>query len=37
MAKRRLAGEEPILPMNEMLREDRGVSEVLSKIGWVGE
>jgi tRNA(Leu) C34 or U34 (ribose-2'-O)-methylase TrmL len=37
MAKRQLSGEEPMLPMSEMLREDRGVSEVLSKIGWEGE
>jgi tRNA(Leu) C34 or U34 (ribose-2'-O)-methylase TrmL len=37
MAKRQLAGEEPMLPMSEMLREDRGVSDVLSKIGWEGE
>ena len=37
MAKRQLAGEESMLPMREILREDRGVSEVLSKIGWEGE
>jgi len=37
MAKRQLSGEEPMLPMSEMLREDRGVSEVLSKIGGEGE
>jgi tRNA(Leu) C34 or U34 (ribose-2'-O)-methylase TrmL len=37
MAKRQLAGEEPMLPMSEMLHEDRGVSEVLSKVGWEGE
>jgi hypothetical protein len=37
MAKRQLAGEESMLPMNKVLREDRGVSEVLSKIGWEGE
>lgn len=37
MAKRQLAGEEPMLPISEMLREDRGVSEVLGKIGWEGE
>jgi hypothetical protein len=37
MAKRQLAGEEPMLPISEMLHEDRGVSEVLSKIGWEGE
>ena len=32
-----MSGDEPILPMNEMLREDRGTSEVLRKIGWEGE
>jgi hypothetical protein len=37
MAKRQLAGEESMLPMSKILREDRGVSEVLSKIGWEGE
>jgi len=37
MAKRQLSGEEPMLPMSDMLREDRGVNEVLSKIGWEGE
>ena len=37
MAKRQLAGEEPMLPISEMLHEDRGVSEVLSKVGWEGE
>jgi tRNA(Leu) C34 or U34 (ribose-2'-O)-methylase TrmL len=37
MAKRQLSGEEPMLPIPEMLHEDRGVSEVLSKVGWEGE
>jgi tRNA(Leu) C34 or U34 (ribose-2'-O)-methylase TrmL len=37
MAKRQLAGEEPMLPFSEMLHEDRGVREVLGKIGWEGE
>lgn len=37
MAKRQLAGEEPMLAISEMLREDRGVSDVLNKIGWEGE
>ena len=37
MAKRQLAGDEPMLPMNKVLQEDRGVSEVLNKIGWEGE
>ena len=37
MAKRQLAGEELMLPRSEMLHEDRGVSEVLSKAGWEGE
>ena len=33
----RIQGELAMLPISEMLREDRGVSEVLSKIGWEGE
>lgn len=37
MAKRQMSGEEPILPMNEMLHEDRGTGDVLKKIGWEGE
>jgi tRNA(Leu) C34 or U34 (ribose-2'-O)-methylase TrmL len=37
MAKRQLAGEEPMLPISEMLQEDRAVGEVLSKVGWEGE
>ena len=37
MAKRQLAGEEQMLPPSQMLHEDRGVSEVLSKVGWEGE
>ena len=37
MAKLQLAGLEPILPVSKMLREDRGVSEMLSKVGWEGE
>jgi tRNA(Leu) C34 or U34 (ribose-2'-O)-methylase TrmL len=37
MAKRQLAGEEPMLPISEVLHEDRGVSEILGKIGWEGE
>jgi hypothetical protein len=37
MAKRQLAGEEPVLPVSEMLREDRGIGEALSKVGWEGE
>jgi tRNA(Leu) C34 or U34 (ribose-2'-O)-methylase TrmL len=37
MAKRQVAGEEPMIPLSQVLREDRGVSEVLSKIGWEGE
>ena len=37
MAKRQLAGEEPMLPITAMLHEDRGICEVLSKVGWEGE
>ena len=37
MAKRQIAGEEPMLPISEMLREDRGVSETLRRVGWEGE
>ena len=37
MAKRQISGEELMLPISEMLHEDRGVSEVLSKVGWEGE
>jgi tRNA(Leu) C34 or U34 (ribose-2'-O)-methylase TrmL len=37
MAKRQLAGEEPMVPIAAMLHEDRGISEVLAKVGWEGE
>jgi len=37
MAKLQIAGHEPILPVSKMLRDNRGASEVLSKMGWEGE
>ncbi|HEX6820648.1 MAG TPA: TrmH family RNA methyltransferase [Candidatus Sulfotelmatobacter sp.] len=37
MAKRQTTGEEPVLPVSQMLHEGRGLSEALSNIGWEGE
>jgi tRNA(Leu) C34 or U34 (ribose-2'-O)-methylase TrmL len=37
LAKLQLAGLEPIQPADQMLREDRGRSEVLGNVGWEGE
>jgi tRNA C32,U32 (ribose-2'-O)-methylase TrmJ len=37
MAKLQMEGREPIQPVGKMLREVRGVSEVLGNVGWEGE
>lgn len=37
LSKLQLAGKEPIQSPGEMLHEDRGPSEAMSKLGWEGE
>jgi tRNA(Leu) C34 or U34 (ribose-2'-O)-methylase TrmL len=37
LAKLQLAGNEQILPVGEMLKEQRGICEALTKVGWEGE
>jgi hypothetical protein len=33
----KIAGCEPILPVGKMLYDNRGVNDVLGKMGWEGE